>query len=188
MTGLPENYIYDVDDFVAYYFADSYRIGMDDEHMTPVAVAISVIDMADATGEPDATESLVEVQIVPTRLHDKALRTVRVSIGIDVPSDDIACVVEAARDYGYAANITEQAEGITLAGQSVTIADLTQASDNDRAREWIREHGKALADGCMTLAGFFLDQPQNMIGETGWDWTLAHVFDDYASDTAWPRP
>lgn len=174
-------------DYTVFYTADHFHVGTDGEPETDREVAIvircqSLEDYDDIDRNTD-----VEVLVVPVQVNDKTWADISSCCGMeDEHRTSRHAVMEGCVGYGAYAHITRFATGVSMPNCSSLYTSLGAVADTDdwdTITEWIAEHGEQIASTCAGLIGFALDGPQNRIGETGWDWLMPHMYDDYESDT-----
>lgn len=173
------------DDYTAFYFADHFEVGTDGEpeNQRQVAIVVRCQDLSDYDDIDRNTD--VDVLVVPCAVNDKTWTNISEFQGIE---DDYRnrreAVVEMCVSYGAYAHVTRFASGVRF-GDVPTLAEIAATDDRDAIEAWIAEHGATVASATAGLIGFALDGPQNRVGETGWDWLMPHMYDDYTSETLW---
>lgn len=173
-------------------FNKNWVCGLSDQDNVELALHCEIVDMDGATGEPEYKEYpyVVSVSIVAAYPHhsfnelmgeDKPDQLSLIEdcmsymggvpvdhklLDMDKDNKDItgnlkakeACLVTKACDYG------------TVAAQNGKGTEITypQFKTEEAAQKWIKELVKLYGDCLMSFVGFTLDQPINMIGDTGW--------------------
>lgn len=172
-------------------FNENWHCGLDDQEVE-LALHCEILNMDEMTGEAEFKEYpfVVSVAIVAANPHEsfnelgendkpsqmsliedcmsymggvpidhKLLSTDKINKNItgELKAQD-ACFKTHTADYG------------TLAAQESPGSSITypQFRTEEAAQKWVKELVKLYGDVLMTLVGFTLDQPINMIGDTGW--------------------
>lgn len=175
----------DGDDYVVAFTADHFLIGVDDEDRYPIAVLFKIDDVTDYSDFE--VDNIVSVNVAPCTLTDKAFDTVCSSMGPDIKREPLS-IAYAADQYGFHAPIMPFAEGVSCVDglrdqcDHANLKSVIQTDDYDTIKEWIDKYGDRVASAVAGLIGFALDRPVNRIGETGWDWLLPHMVENYRAD------
>ena len=165
------------EDYTAFYVDPNFTVGTE-ENQRQVSFVIRMNDVTDYDGIERNT--IVDCLVVPAKLNEYGYNQVaRDYEGGDF--DNPFMVAEACTSYGSYATVSSFAASISFDGTSLQAA--IDTDDWDTIVAWIEAHGEKLARGVMCMIGFALDQRQNRIGETGWDWLMPLMYDDYTSDT-----
>ena len=176
----PSNFINEFDeDFTAYFFSEHYVVEPDEGTQHPACVVFRLYDLEHYEDVERKTD--VSVLVVPTVVTDSTWT--KIEQGSNCPRTPQA-VAELAVGYGAYAHVTPFASRVASVSFS-SLAKVAERDDYDEISEWIRKNGQTVADMVFRFLGFALDQQQNMIGETGWDWFLQHVAPGYTSETLW---
>jgi hypothetical protein len=163
------------DDLTAFYARSDWKIGEDEERYR-FGIAIRMLDLPawagdDANGQ--ATD--VNVMVVPVDITDEAYATLQRSCG-DFPRDSIGAIMEACLSYGFSAHITRMAASAAVTeGPHPSLDSIMGTDDYDLIADWIKAHGDKVATAASMLIGFALDAPQNLMGESGWDWIMPYM-------------
>ena len=172
-------------DFKAFYMSDRFEVGTtgEPEDQRQVAFVLKIDDVSDY--EDFERKTAISVLVVPTTLTDRAFNELESSMGHEwVKRDDPESIVRACESYGMYAHANDFAMGITFAGPEKSFKQVCEDDDYDEISEWIEAHGETIVSACAGMIGFALDRQQNRIGETGWDWIMPYMYDDYESETA----
>ena len=175
------------DDYTAFYTADYFHVGTDGdvENDREVAIVIRCQNLEDYTDIDRNTD--VEVLVVPVAVNDRTWDSISSCCGMDDEHrTNRHAVMEGCVGYGAYAHITRFGMGVTMPhckSLYTSLEKVAATDDYDTITEWIEAHGAEIAQACAGLIGFALDGPQNRIGETGWDWLMPLMYDDYDSPT-----
>ena len=163
----------------------------DDDKRVPLAIYIEILNMDDATGEKQFKHYpyVVSFSIVSGKPHKSYNEA-------DTSKPDVLSLIYDAHSYmggvpidhtllntdklnedltsdlkaKEAKLVTEAQNFGTLAAQQGKGAEITypQFKTYDAAEKWAKEMVLRYGDPTMTLCGFILDRPINMIGDSGW--------------------
>jgi len=178
--------------FVA--FNKAWQCGLSDDIDTELAFHVEIMDIVDATGEGNEDYPfVVSIGIVAANPHESFNENEHESGHCDINqlgliqdcvnymgsvpvdhkflgTDSLNRKITDNLKIGDATLVTSKHDFGTVAAQNGKGSKLTypQFKTEDTARAWAKEMIKLYADTLMSLSGFILDAPINMIGDTGW--------------------
>ena len=176
--------------FVVFDNDGGWRCGLGDEDDVELALHVEITNMMDATGEPEFTEYpyLVSIGIITAVPHESFYEGTGDVDRLDLISDMVGYMGSIPIDHQLIAtdalnhNITESlpckdAKLVSRVHDYGTVAAqqgrgtriiCPQFKTEQAARNYALQLIELYGDTVMTLVGFTLDRPINMIGETGW--------------------
>lgn len=177
------------------YVAESKHWSCEIDERIPLAYHIEVLNMDDATGEPEYKQYpfVVSISIIAAKPSKKFYEGDGKADRYSTIYDCVSYMGGVPVDHKFLdtdklnKNITEELKAKqaklvtykanfgTLAAQRGAGAEITypQFKDHDVALAWAKELVSSYGDMLMTLVGFTLDQPINMAGDNGWS-TIEH--------------
>lgn len=177
--------IYDNDYSIRQYYKDGWKCEIDSE--IPMTMVVEVINMLDATGEDEYKDYPVVFSV--GMLNKNIHKSIQESIDCypdDTPNtDDILsyygmnCYLDEVmyemdssnknlkKDLSIDTACISNYECRFTKKQKQYLKFKTEEAAFNFAEKLVLEYGNTI----MTLVGFYLDRPVNLVGQTGWDQT-----------------
>lgn len=168
-TGANGNDLYATDEHWVCAFEDEVR--------RQLGVYAKVEDFYEATGDEqfESHPFVVDFELLP---HDPSEDSPAVKGDdwiddyADSPEHRAELKREAVQSYGGGAPVNRQLQGDAPEGVDAVADGYTghpRFARREDATAYARAQIESKADAIMMLVGFVLDQPYNMLGDTGWD-------------------
>jgi hypothetical protein len=170
----------------------TWKCGLEDDMDTELSLYVEIIDMAEATGEAEFENApfIVSVEIVAANPHRDfyegdgepsrmgLLSDTKSYVGgvpIDhrlIETDRINLNLTNKLRAKDAVIVRERRDSQNGRGAELVYPRFTSA---EAAEKWVKKLIQSYGNVLMTMVGFTLDQPINLMGEDGWSIIRKHV-------------